>query len=100
NPKIGRFTFAEEDSRRISHAVIARNQMTHSDFDLTSDYAASKFFEIFAFVSEFQRRHLGTKVSDILPVHDFEKLIQIHKLRSELVLRAEARIEEEHIESD
>ena len=100
NPQIGRFTFAEEDSQRIKHAVNVRNQMTHSDFELTSEYAASKFFEIFAFVSEFQRRHLGTKVSDILPLHDFETLIQIRKLRDELILRAEARIAEEGIDSD
>jgi rubrerythrin len=100
NPKIGRFTFAEEDRQRIKYAVKVRNQMTHSDFELTSEYAASKFFEIFAFVSEFQRRHLATKVSDILPAYEFETLIRIRKLRTELILRAEARIAEEGIDSD
>jgi hypothetical protein len=74
--------------------------MTHSDFELTSEYAALKFFEIFAFVSEFQRRHLGTRVSDILPVSDFETLLQIRKLRDELIRRAEARIAEEKIDAD
>lgn len=43
NPKVGGFTFAREDRQRIQHAVIARNQMTHSDFELTSEYAAAKF---------------------------------------------------------
>jgi hypothetical protein len=100
NPKIGGLTFAEEDRQRIKHAVVVRNQMTHSDFELTSEYAASKFFEIFAFVSEFQRRHLGTQVSDILPVSDYETLIQIRKLRKELILRAEARMADEKISAE
>jgi hypothetical protein len=100
SPKIGGLTFSEDDRRRIQHAVDVRNQMTHADFELTSEYAAAKFFEMFAFVADFQRRHLGTAVSTFLPISEYESLVQIRKLLDELVLRAEARIAEEQISEE
>ena len=98
NPKIGAgITFSDNDKKRIQHAIEVRNEMTHSQFELTGEYAAAKFFELFAFVADFQRQHLNTTVSEILPPIEFESLIQVRKLLDELVLRAEARIAEEKI---
>jgi len=99
NPRIGGLTFSDKDKKRIQHAIKVRNDITHSDFTLTGEYAAAKFFEVFAFVSEFQRRHLGTKVSDVIPGAEFDQLVQIHRLLEELVLRAKARITEENIDT-
>lgn len=97
NPKIGGFTFSDRDKVRIRSAIKVRNEVTHSDFDLTGQYAAAKFFEIFAFVSDFQRRHLNTTVADFIPPKDFQQLVQIRKLLEELVSRAKSRIAEEKV---
>ena len=97
NPKIGGFTFSDRDKARIRSAVKVRNEVTHSDFDLTGQYAVAKFFEIFAFVSDFQRRHLNTTVADLIPSKDFQQLVQIRKLLEELVLRAKTRVAEEKV---
>lgn len=98
NPKIGGLTFSEKDKKKIQHAIKVRNEITHSEIALTGEYAAAKFFEVFAFVSDFQRRHLNTKVSNIIPGVEFEQLVKIHRLLEELVLRAKARIAEEKID--
>lgn len=97
SPKIGGVTFSEEDKRKIQHAIRVRNEVTHSDFSLTGEYAAAKFFEVFAFVSEFQRQHLNTRLSDIIPEPELGQLFEIRQLIEELVLRAKARITEEKI---
>lgn len=98
NPKIGGFTFSDRDKTRIRSAINVRNEVTHSDFKLTGQYAAAKFFEIFAFVSDFQRRHLNTNVADLIPSENFQQLIQIRRLLDELVLRAKMRIAEEQVD--
>ena len=100
NPKIGNLTFTNEDKVKIQHAVDIRNRMTHSEFQLTPAYAGAKFFELFAFVSDFQRRHLKVSVSEIVPTAEYTKLFQIQKLREELIARAEARILEENVASE
>ncbi len=97
NPKLGGLTFSQKDKKRIKRAVEIRNRMTHEDVQLTAEYAAAQFFYLFAFLSDFQHRHLKTKVSDIVPPHSFESFVQIRNLLKQLVLRAEARIAEEHI---
>jgi rubrerythrin len=96
--KIGGLTFSERDKKKIQHAMKMRNDVTHSDFSLTGEYAAAKFFEVFAFVSDFQRRHLDTRVSDIIPGSEFDQLVKIRQLLDELVLRAKARITKEKID--
>jgi hypothetical protein len=98
DPKIGNLTFSDVDKSKIRHAVRVRNQITHSDFAFTRQFAAAKFFEIFAFVSEFQRRHLGTKISNIIPSVDFGQLVKIRDLLVELAQRARGRIAEEKID--
>lgn len=100
NSKIGGLTFSDRDKTRIQSAIKVRNEVTHSDFTLTGKYAAAKFFEIFAFVSDFQRRHLATAVSDFIPAKDFQRLVQIRKLLDELVARATTRIAEEGVDND
>lgn len=100
NPKIGGFTVSDNDTRKIQRAVEVRNRITHSDVELTGEYAAAKFFELFAFVAEFQRHHLNTRVSEIIPAAEFGRLVQIRKLLDELVERAQARITELQISAD
>lgn len=100
NPRIGGFVVSETDRNRIQRAIKVRNDVTHADFELNGEYAAGKFFEVFAFVSEFQRRYLNTKVSDLISSDEFTRLVQIRKLLDELVKRARLRIEQENISAE
>jgi len=100
NPLIGAFTFSKKDKQRIHRASKLRNQVTHSDFELTGEYAASNFFELFGFVSDFQRRHLSSDLSDIIPAANFDRLVGIRRAIEELVRRARERIEEEKIDPE
>lgn len=100
HPFIGAIVFSERDKQRIDRASKIRNQVTHSDFELKAEYAAANFFELFGFVSDFQRRHLSTDLSKIIPLSSFESLRKIKKALEELVRRAKARIDEEKIDKD
>ena len=71
----------------------------HSDFQMRSEYAAANFFELFAFVSEFQRRHLSSDLSRIIPPSEFDELVQIREALRELVARAKARLSEEGVDA-
>ncbi|MFI4892153.1 MAG: hypothetical protein ACIAS6_03825 [Phycisphaerales bacterium JB060] len=99
NSDIGAMTFSQRDKRRIDKASKSRNEMTHSEFELTSKYAAANFFELFGFVSDFQRRHLSCDLSEIIPAADFEKLIGIRRAIEVLVRRARERIQQEGVDS-
>jgi hypothetical protein len=100
NPKIGNFTFSDKDKVRLRHAIKMRNQVTHSDFELTGQYAGANFIELFAFVSDFQRSHLEVSVADVIPENDFQELIKIRRFFEELVRRALARIAEEQVSKE
>ena len=98
NPLIGAFIFTNRDKVRINRANRLRNEMTHSYFVLSSEYAAANFFELFAFISDFQRHHLSSDLSKVIPADDFDKLIGIRKAIDELVRRARERIVDDEID--
>lgn len=100
NPLIGAITFSERDKNRIRRASKMRNQVTHADFELTGEYAAANFFELFGFVSDFQRRHLSSDLSEVIPPATFDALVAIRKAIEELVRRARDRIAEEGIDDE
>lgn len=100
NPAIGNVPFSSEDKKKIGRAIKARNEITHADINMPAQHAAMKFIEIFAFVSEFQQSKLNTAVSDLIPEKHFVHLLNIQKLSSELVSRAEERIAKEKIHPD
>lgn len=100
NPLIGGVIFSDRDKKRIRRASQIRNQITHADFELTSEYAAANFFELFGFVSDFQRRHLSSDLSKVVPSVIFDTLLAIRKAIEELVRRARDRIAEEKIDSE
>lgn len=47
NPQFRFEEITETERRKISKAVDLRNQITHSEFDCSSEYAAAKFAEVF-----------------------------------------------------
>jgi len=97
--KLGVMVVSEKDVRTITHAIEMRNKVTHADFRLTPEYARGKFCELFAFVSEFHHRHLGTKVSEVIAADQFDQIVRIRRVLDELVARARARIEAEGIDA-
>ena len=97
---VGGLAVSDKDARKIQRAIDVRNKVTHSDFVLKSEYASATFCEVFAFVSDFQNRHLATKVSDVIPTSDFEEIVKIRRLLDELAALARARIEEEKIAAE
>ena len=99
-PLIGAITFSDKDKKRIQRASKMRNQITHADFELTGEYAAASFFELFGFVSDFQRRHLSSDLYEVIPTDTFYSLVAIQKAIKELVFRARERILEEKIDDD
>ena len=98
--KIGNVAFSETDQRRIQKAVELRNEMTHGEFDLQSEYATAKFFEVFAFVVHFQACHLKTEIETIIPKESLDKLLDIRKSFKELAEKAKQRISEEEIDAE
>ena len=99
NPKIGNIAFAIDEKNRILKAIELRNQIMHSEFELKPEYAAAKFFELFAFVVHFQGRHLATEIESILPGNHLAQLIDLEKGLEELYEKALERIEHEKIDS-
>ncbi|MGO9146804.1 MAG: hypothetical protein ACLQDF_10580 [Desulfomonilia bacterium] len=99
NPKIGNMTFTASEKVRIQRAVELRNQITHSEFELKLEYAAAKFFELFAFIVYFQGRYLDTEIESIVSEDRMAQLISIEKALEELYQKALRRIEEEKIDN-
>jgi rubrerythrin len=99
NPEIGNMTFAASEKARIQRAVELRNRITHSEFELKPEYAAAKFFELFAFVVYFQGHYLDTEIEAIVSEDHMAQLISIEKALEELYEKALKRIEEEGIDS-
>lgn len=97
SPTIGGIQFEPRERTRVQALVALRNRITHADFELRSEHAAAKFFEMFAFVADFQARHLGTEIDSVVPAQLFAQLLLAERARKELASRAEDRIAAEGI---
>ncbi len=100
NTNIGNTKLSDKDKRRIKQAINLRNQITHSEYELTSHHAEAKYFELFGFVVHFQQFHLNVEIEDIIDSDLIEQLLNIEKSRKELISKAHHRIEENEIEED
>ncbi len=74
--------------------------MTHAEFDLQSEYATVKFFEVFAFVVHFQAIHLETEIESIISKESLVKLLTIRRSLEELAEKADQRIAKEKINDE
>lgn len=90
--------FANKEKDNIEKAIELRNQITHSDFSFTEQYAIAKFFETFSFVVHFQAVHLNYEVEDIVGKVAFDELMLIYNRRKELLNKANERIANEEID--
>mgnify|MGYP007066204877 CR=1 FL=1 len=100
NPSIGGIDFSPRETARIQSLVAIRNRITHSEFELRPEHAAAKFFEMFAFVADFQARHLGSEIESVIPGPVLAEVLRAEKAVRELAARALLRIEEEGISDD
>jgi hypothetical protein len=98
NPNIGNIFFIESEKKGMNSAIKLRNQITHSEFELSVDYAQAQFFKVFSLIATVQRRHFDIQVEDILSAEAIENLVIIEKSKKILVDNALQRIEEEGIE--
>ncbi|CAK1724170.1 DUF4145 domain-containing protein [Vibrio crassostreae] len=100
NPNIGNISFIESEKKGMNSAIKLRNQITHSEFELSVDYAQAQFFKVFSLIATVQRRHFDTQVEDILSAEAIENLVFLEKSKKILVNNALQRIEEEGIEQN
>ncbi len=100
DPKIGDLQLSRVEVAKILRVVDLRNEFVHSAFELRAEHAAAKFFEVFAFVADFQSRHLGTEIDQIVSPEIFNRLLRAEKGARELSERAVARIEHEEIPAE
>ncbi|WP_232428192.1 hypothetical protein [Photobacterium marinum] len=100
NPKIGNISFTKNEKNGMTSAIKLRNQITHSEFELSVEYARAQFFKVFSLIATVQRRHFEIQVEDILSSEAIENLIDIEKSREVLVENALQRIEDEQIDEN
>ncbi|RWX57202.1 hypothetical protein [Photobacterium chitinilyticum] len=98
NPKIGNISFTENEKKGMKSAIKLRNQITHSEFELSVDHAQAQFFKVFSLIATVQRRHFDIQVEDILSVEAIESLVVIEKSKKILISNALQRVEDEGIE--
>jgi len=97
NSSIGNISFSEAERQKIQKAIDLRNQMTHSEFVLRPEYAAAKFFKLFAFVVHFQARYLKNEIETIISHDLWSAYSAIEESIKELAAKARQRILEDNI---
>ncbi len=88
NKKILDISISDSEKRKLRSAVKLRNKITHFEFEITEEYAMSKFSELFAFLAYFQSRHLGIEIDEVLEYKYFKTTLEIEKCFKELRLKA------------
>ncbi|WP_028955018.1 hypothetical protein [Sulfitobacter sp. 20_GPM-1509m] len=99
NKSIGKIEFTIKDKKRLDRAIAIRNEITHSDFSLNFSQVEANFHEVFAFLAEFNRRHLETNIDEIIDAADLVAFLDNRKHHQEMLLRARTRLEDEGIEA-
>ena len=99
NKRIGRIEFTTKDNKRLNRAIAIRNEITHSDFSLNLSQVEANFHEVFAFLAEFNRRHLETNIDEIIDTADLVAFLDNRKHHQEMLLRARTRLEDEGVEA-
>lgn len=97
NKSIGKIEFTSKDDKRLNRAIAIRNEITHSDFSLNLSQVEANFHEVFAFLAEFNRRHLETNIDEIIDPADLVAFLSNRKHHQEMLLRARTRLEDESI---
>ena len=97
--RIGKIEFTAKDNKRLNRAIAIRNEITHSDFSLNISQVEANFHEVFAFLAEFNRRHLETNIDEIIDPTDLLAFLDNRKHHQEMLLRARTRLEDEGIEA-
>lgn len=99
NPEIGNVVFTKNEKNGMQSAIKLRNEITHSEFELSVDYAQAHFFRVFSLLATIQRRQFGHQIEDFLSEEAIGSLIIIDKSRKVLTENAIQRIKDEDIKS-
>ena len=97
DPNIGNISFSKQEIDGMNSAIKLRNNITHSDFELSTDHAQAQFLKVLVLFIKIQRVHFNRQIEDILTEDAHEKLIAIEQSRKALVKNALQRIDEQHI---
>lgn len=100
NKKILGISLSEKENKKIKSAIQLRNEITHFEFEITEEYAMSKFSELFAFLAYIQNRYLKIEIDEVLGYRKFSITLNIEKCFKELKIRAEQRIIDEGISQE
>lgn len=97
---IGNILFSKQELEGMSSAIKLRNNITHSDFELSIDHAQAQFLKVLELYIKIQRVHLSRQIEDILPKQVHEELLAIEKSKEALIKNALQRTEEQGIPSN
>lgn len=95
--KIGNIVFSNQEIKGMDSAIKLRNNITHSDFELSIDHAQAQFLNVLELFIKIQRVHLGRQIDEFLPQEAHQKLVEIEKSKESLINNALQRIKEEGI---
>ncbi|WP_212653636.1 hypothetical protein [Marinomonas sp. CT5] len=97
DPNIGNIVLTKHEIDGMNSAIKLRNNITHSDFELSIDHAQAQFLKVLLLFIKIQRVHFNRQIEDILPSEAHEKLIEIEQSREALVKNALQRIKEQEV---
>ena len=95
--KISKISLSYNDIKNIKTALKLRNKIVHSEFGLSVDQIKSIFRKLVEFYTGFCQVHLKTEVMNYLPKPLHQEILNLDSYVSELLQRAEKRIEREEI---
>ena len=99
-PDFGVDTLSAGERHRISKAVELRNQITHSGFECTAEYAGAKFAEVFGLDIFLEARHFDLEIDALVEPAALAAILSHEKSFAELHRRAVERIEADNIPND
>ncbi len=99
-PEFGVDLLSSGERKRIAKAVELRNQITHSSFECSADYAAAKFAEVFALDIFLEARHFELEIDALVEPEALDAILGHEKSFEELHRRALERIEADNVPDD
>ncbi len=99
-PEFGPDLLSRGERKRIAKAVELRNQITHSSFECSAEYAAAKFAEVFALDIFLEARHFGLEIDALVESEALDAILGHEKSFAELHRRALERIDADNIPDD
>lgn len=99
-PELGIDLLSDGERKRITKAVELRNQITHSGFECSVEYAGAKFAEVFGLDIFLEARHFDLEIDALVEPDALASILAHEKSFAELHRRALERIEADNVPDD